>query len=102
MRTTKYEITVLKTRRDFMSLEDAAERFRIHPDLVRRFMDAGLIEAAQVIGDTVMLDPGAVHRIHVIQSLRCDLGINLAGIAVILELLDRLGKVQRGGAYGYQ
>ena len=102
MRATKYEITVLKTRPDFMSLDEVAARFRIHPDLVRRFMDAGLIEPAEVIGETVMLDPGAVRRIRVIQSLRCDLGINLAGIAVILELLDRLGKVQRGGGDGYQ
>jgi MerR family transcriptional regulator/heat shock protein HspR len=50
-----------------------------------------------------MFDPKAVKRIRVINRLRCDLGINLAGIAVILELLDRLSESPlHGGRYGHE
>jgi DNA-binding transcriptional MerR regulator len=103
MKTQKYEITISRTTRDLMGLDEVAMRLRIHPDLVRRFMDFGLLEPTEVIADAIMFDPKAVKRIRVIDRLRCDLGINLAGIAVILELLDRLSEFRlHGGRHGYE
>ena len=102
MKTHHYEITVLRTRRNLMPLEEAARQLGLHPDMVRRFLDFGLLEPAEVIGADVMLDPPALRRIAVIQRLRHDLGINFAGIGVILELLDRIDSLQRGGPHGYQ
>lgn len=101
MMAVKYELTVMRNHRDLMSLDDVAARFGIHPGMVRGFLDAGLLEPAELIGGQVMLDPKGVKRIRVIQSLRCDLGINLAGIAVIFDLLDRLNAIKRGGRNGY-
>jgi DNA-binding transcriptional MerR regulator len=101
MTTARLQLTVVKTRRDLMALEDVAATFGIHPDLVRRFVDAGLVEPAQTIGNNVMLDSKNVKRIRTIQRLRCDLGINLAGIAVIFDLLDRLHSARSGGRNGY-
>ena len=102
MRSMKYELTVLKTRRDLLSLNDVADRVGIHPETLRRFIDAGLLEPAETIGTAILFDAKAVHRLRVIQRLRCDLGINLSGVAVILELLDRINTLQRGGRYGHQ
>ena len=102
MKARKYEITLLRTRRNLMPLEDAAKRLGLHPDIVRRFLDFGLLEPAEMTGTQIMFDPVALHRIRVIQRLRCDLGINLAGIGVILELLDKIDALQRGGRHGYQ
>lgn len=84
-----------------MLLEDAAARLGLHPDIVRRFVEFGLVEPAETTGEEIMLDPLALGRIRVIQRLRFDLGINLAGIGVILELLDRIEALQRGGRYEY-
>src|SRR5690349_10724056 len=99
--TTTYALTVVRNRRDLMHLEEVAAHFHIHPDLVRRFLDSGLVEPAEVAGNTVMLDAKNVQRIRAIQRLRCDLGINLAGIAVIFDLLDRLHSVRSGERNGY-
>jgi len=102
MKATKYEIAVVRPRRNLMRLEDAARRLGLHPDVVQRFLEFGLLEPAEVTGTEIMLDPVALRRIGVIQRLRYDLGINLAGIGVILELLDRIDTLQRGGRRGYQ
>ena len=102
MKARNYEITVVRTRSNLMPLEDAARRLGLHPDIVRRFLEFGLLEPAEIAGAKIMLDPVALRRIGVIQRLRCDLGINLAGIGVILELLDKIDALQRGGRHGYQ
>ena len=102
MKSTKFEITVIRTRPNLMPLEDAAKRLGLHPDTIRRFLEFGLLESAQVTGPEILLDPIALSRIGTIQRLRCDLGINLAGIGVILELLDRIEALQRGGRDGHQ
>jgi DNA-binding transcriptional MerR regulator len=102
MKPRKYEIAVVRARRNLMPLEDAARRLGLHPDIVQRFLEFGLLEPAEVTGAKIMLDPVALRRIGVIQRLRYDLGINLAGIGVILDLLDRIDALQRGGRRGYQ
>ena len=102
MKARRYEIAVVRTRRNLMPLEDAARRLGLHPDIVQQFLEFGLLEPAEVTGAEIMLDPVALRRIGVIQRLRYDLGINLAGIGVILDLLDRIDALQRGGRHGYQ
>ena len=102
MKATNYAITVVRTRRDLIRLEDAATRVGLHPDIVRRFLEFGLLEPAQVTNAGIMLDAVALHRISVIQHLRYDLGINLAGVGVILELLDRIDALQHGVRHGHQ
>ena len=96
MRSRKYELVVLHSRRDLLPLNEAAFNAGVHPDIVRRFIEFGLIEPAGGSAAGILLDPKAVLRISVIQRLRRDLGVNLAGVGVILELLDRLRKL--GGA----
>ena len=95
MRATKYEIAVVRTRRNLTTLEDTAERLGLHPDMLRRFVEFGLLEPAEITGKEILFDPVTLHRIRVIQRLRYDLGINLAGIGVILDLLDRIDVLQR-------
>jgi DNA-binding transcriptional MerR regulator len=85
MRATEYQLVVVRPRRDLMSIEDIAMNAGVHPEIVRRFVEFGLIEPVE----GMMFDPSTVHRVRVIQRLRCDLGVNLAGIGVILDLLDR-------------
>jgi len=86
MRNARYQLVVLHPRGDLLRLEEAAARTGVHPEVLRRFIEFGLIQAEA--GE--LLDAEAVHRIQIIQRLRCDLGVNLQGVGVILELLDRL------------
>jgi DNA-binding transcriptional MerR regulator len=73
-----------------MSLEAAAARAGLHPLLVERFVEFGLIEPAQRTGVELRFDAACLPRLVAISRLRRDLGVNLHGIAVIFDLLDRL------------
>jgi DNA-binding transcriptional MerR regulator len=98
-----------------MTLDSLASSAGIHPDLVRQFLEFGLIEPVERVGDRILFDLSSVSRLQKIQRLRRDTGVNLAGIAIILDLVDRLYALQRenelllsrlnmdgtGGIHGY-
>ena len=58
-------------------------------------MEYGLIEPRARRGTQWLFDTACIARLRTIERLRRDLGANLAGIAVILDLLDRLHTLQR-------
>jgi DNA-binding transcriptional MerR regulator len=90
MNARRYEIVLLRDARRELTLDALASCAGIHPELVERLIEAGLIEPVEHSGASRRFDVSAVSRLRVIERLRCELGINLAGIAVILEMLERL------------
>jgi DNA-binding transcriptional MerR regulator len=83
---------IVLSRRDpqLLTLEELAHAVRLHPDLVESFVDFGLLEPVGWDGRRRLFDMEAVLRVRAIERLRRDLGVNLAGIAVILDLTERL------------
>jgi len=74
---------------DLLELDEIAERCGLHPDLLRRFVDLGLIEPASGSGPERF--PAEVTiRIQRAVRLRRDLGINTNGVLVVLDLLERI------------
>jgi DNA-binding transcriptional MerR regulator len=67
----------------------------MHPALLESLMAYGLIEPIEGVDTQVLFSVDSMARLRVIERLRHDLGVNLAGIAVILDLLDRLTALQR-------
>jgi len=86
----RYEIVLCKTGRGLLTLEALAACAKIHPGVVERFVDYGLIEPVEWLGSQPLFDATAIARLRMIERLRRDLGVNLSGIGMILELLDRL------------
>ena len=78
-----------------LTLEALADAADLHPDLVERFVAYGLLESVSVEERVRWFDVRAVGRLRKIQRLRDDLGINLQGIAVVLDLLERIEDLQR-------
>ena len=78
-----------------LTLEEAAGRAGLHPVLVERFVDFGLIEPAERTGEEMRFDAASLPRLIAISRLRADLGVNLQGVGVILDLVDRLAALQR-------
>ncbi len=78
-----------------LTLEEVAHAARLHPDLIASFVDFGLLEPVGRNGPHLLFDTAAVLRVRAIQRLRRDLGVNLAGVAVILDLTERLRSMQR-------
>jgi DNA-binding transcriptional MerR regulator len=78
-----------------LTLEALAAAGQLHPDLVARFVAYGLITPALSERGVPEFDAASVHRLRKIRRLRRDLHMNLAGLAVALDLLDRIEVLQR-------
>lgn len=70
-----------------------AEMMEIHPQTLRLYERLGLIRP-QRRGQIRMFSEADIERLRQIQRLKNDLGVNLAGIDVILKLLDRIEDLQ--------
>jgi len=86
-------IVVLKSR-DVLTLEALARRARMHPDVVERYVELGLIHPCEGEGPTLVFEPSTVLRLGAVNRLRQSLGINMAGIAVVLDLMDQICALQ--------
>jgi DNA-binding transcriptional MerR regulator len=91
----RYPLVPRRSPRECLTLEAAAARVGLHPVLVERFVEFGLVEPAERTGSEVRLDAASLPRLVTISRLRTDLGVNLQGVAVILDLVDRLAVLER-------
>lgn len=69
----------------------------VHPEVIERFVRLGLIDPAarDEKDEGWLFDVDVVPIVKKIIRLRNDLGINYAGIGVVLDLLDRLEELER-------
>jgi DNA-binding transcriptional MerR regulator len=98
MKFIRYEIILCPPEKQPLKLDALAERAGVHPILIQRFIDCGLLEPSGREGGELFFDEETVPRLQMIHRLRDHLGINVAGIAVILDLRDRLKGLQRENA----
>ena len=80
---------------ELVTLDGLAAREGLHPTLIERFVEYGLIEPVERAGAHMLFDVDCVARVRKIERLRRHLGTNLASVAVILDLLDRLSKLEQ-------
>jgi hypothetical protein len=73
-------------------LSNAAE---LQPALVEKFIQYGLIEPATPEAPDLGFPISCIERLRRIVRLRRDLGVNLAGVAVILEMRQRMEELQK-------
>jgi MerR family transcriptional regulator/heat shock protein HspR len=71
-----------------------AETYGIHPQTLRLYERHGLIQPARSAGNTRLYDQAAIRRLEAILTLTRDLGVNLAGVEVILVLRDQLSALE--------
>jgi DNA-binding transcriptional MerR regulator len=95
MALQRYDIVLRRREPQELTLDMLAARVGMHPALVQQFVEFGLIEPVEWQGARSLFDASAVPRLRMIGRLRESLGINLAGVAVILDLRDRFCALQR-------
>ena len=88
-------ITFCRAEHEQLTLDGLAACTGVHQALITYFVEYGLLEPSTRIGTQLFFDAACIARLRMIERLRRDLGANLAGIAVILDLLDRLTSLQR-------
>jgi MerR family transcriptional regulator, heat shock protein HspR len=78
----------------FVMISVVAERYGIHPQTLRLYEREGLIKPARSSGNTRLYDEEAMRRLEIILALTRDLGVNLAGVEVILNMKERMEQMQ--------
>jgi MerR family transcriptional regulator/heat shock protein HspR len=83
-------LMALHKHHSLLSIGHLANAAGMHPELIRRFVEFGLIEPSTSDGPHPLFSPSVVERLQCILRLHRDLGVNLPGIAVILEMRERV------------
>jgi MerR family transcriptional regulator/heat shock protein HspR len=72
-----------------------AETYGVHQQTLRLYEREGLLAPSRSKGNTRLYTDEDLARLELILSLTRDLGVNLAGVAVILDILARMDQMQR-------
>jgi MerR family transcriptional regulator/heat shock protein HspR len=72
-----------------------AEMYGIHPQTLRLYEREGLLKPSRTEGNTRLYTDGDLERLEFILSLARDLGVNISGIAIILQMRERMDEMQR-------
>lgn len=86
------------THEALYDLETLARLAGVHPTLVSKYIRLVLLDPLVEEGrgeHEWRFDDGSLHILRRIQRLRSELGININGVAVVLELLRQINDLQR-------
>ena len=71
-----------------------AEQFQIHPQTLRLYEREGLLTPSRSEGNTRLYTDDDLERLEVILKLTRDLGVNLAGVEIILNMRQKMAAMQ--------
>ena len=72
-----------------------AEMYEIHPQTLRLYEREGLLKPSRTEGNTRLYTDEDLERLEFILNLARDLGVNIAGIAIILQMRERMEEMNR-------
>ncbi len=72
-----------------------AETYGIHPQTLRLYEREGLLKPSRTEGNTRLYTEQDVERLELILSLTRDMGVNLAGVEVVLNMREKMEKMHR-------
>jgi len=72
-----------------------AEMYGIHPQTLRLYEREGLLKPSRTEGNTRLYTDEDLLRLEFILSLARDLGVNISGMAIILQMRERMEEMQR-------
>jgi MerR family transcriptional regulator, heat shock protein HspR len=75
-------------------ISSVAEMYEIHPQTLRLYEREGLLKPSRTEGNTRLYTDEDLQRLEFILSLARDLGVNIAGIAIILQMRERMEEMQ--------
>ena len=72
-----------------------AEQYQIHPQTLRLYEREGLLTPSRSDGNTRLYTDEDLERLEVILKLTRDLGVNLAGVEIILNMREKMAAMQQ-------
>ncbi len=76
-------------------ISSVAEQYQIHPQTLRLYEREGLLKPSRSDGNTRLYTDDDLERLEVILKLTRDLGVNLAGVEIILNMREKMEEMQR-------
>ncbi len=77
------------------TISAVAELFEIHPQTLRLYEREGLLKPSRSEGNTRLYEDSDIERLEIILSLTRDLGVNLAGVEIILNMREKMDQMQK-------
>jgi MerR family transcriptional regulator/heat shock protein HspR len=87
-------MTKRKSKGAYM-ISAVSEMYGIHPQTLRLYEREGLLKPSRTEGNTRLYTDEDLQRLEFILSLARDLGVNISGIAIILQMRERMEEMQR-------
>ncbi len=84
-----------KRTRGTYTISVVADQFGIHPQTLRLYEREGLLKPSRTDGNTRLYTDTDIEQLEVILSLTRDLGVNLAGVEIILNMRTKMEEMQR-------
>ncbi len=85
----------MKKRVRTYTISAVAELYDIHPQTLRLYEREGLLLPSRSVGNTRLYEDSDLERLEVILSLTRELGVNLAGVEIILNMRTKMAEMQR-------
>ena len=76
-------------------ISSVAEQYGLHPQTLRLYEREGLLKPSRSDGNTRLYTDEDLERLEVILHLTRDLGVNLAGVEIILNMREKMAEMQR-------
>ena len=76
-------------------ISSVAEQYEIHPQTLRMYEREGLLKPSRSEGNTRHYTDEDLERLEVILKLTRDFGVNLAGVAIILDMREKMSAMQQ-------
>ena len=83
-----------KGRQKLLNISEISHFVDLHPMMIQKFFRLGLIDP-QVEDPDLLFEDTVIARIDKIMRLKNDLGINLAGCGLVLDLVERIAILER-------
>jgi|ERR1700733_14908863 len=88
-------MSILKRKKGYFSISAVAKMFSVHQQTIRLYEKEGLLAPKRSAGNTRLFSEEDVDRLEEIIYLTHQLGINLAGVEMILKLKKQISKMQK-------
>jgi len=75
-------------------ISSVAELYKVHPQTLRLYERHGLIKPSRSEGNTRLYTQPDIERLEIVLNLAREMGVNLAGIEIILNMRERMTHMQ--------
>ena len=83
-----------KTGKAYFMISAVAQKYQIHPQTLRLYEREGLLTPSRTEGNTRLYSEEDLEQLETILSLTRDLGVNLAGVEIILNMRRKMERMQ--------